>query len=197
MVEDRLRTPLAGWRPSRSLYMFAIVPPQPFYDEVRALQKEIAERYDTHEALRRPVHITLIPPFESEHEEEHQLIKFTTEFAATRSHFTIDIHGFGQFRERVIYVRPIESEPLMHMRDALKDAFRLHFPLLTPRQSHDEFHPHITIGYRDLTHAGFQHAWPEYEKRPFERQFSVESIVLLRHDGRWVEVTSARLASSE
>jgi 2'-5' RNA ligase len=173
--------------------MFAIVPPQPFYDEVRALQTEIAERYHSSEALRRPVHITLIPPFESERDEERSLIEFTTTFAATQPPFAIDIHSFGQFRERVIFVRPTECAPLMQMHDALNDAFRSRFPLLIPRRSHDNFHPHITIGYRDLTHAAFLHAWPEYEQRKFERQFPVGSIALLRHDGRWVEVTAGRL----
>ena len=50
------------------------------------------------------------------------------------------------------------------------------------------FHPHVTIAFRDLKRAIFVEAWDFFQTQSFDRQFSVNGISLLKHDGvQWEE----------
>jgi 2'-5' RNA ligase len=172
--------------------MFALIPTDPVYREIRVMQEYIAEQYRSSEALRRPVHITMIPPFEAPSDIEPGLIDFTQRFAACRDLFEIVIHGFGQFREKVLFVKPLISANLLELHHDLSVAFDTEFQQIHSRASHHEFHPHITIGYRDLSHERFLAAWKEFHTREFDRTFHAEHLSLMRHDGSWVECARGR-----
>ncbi|MGZ5209988.1 MAG: RNA 2',3'-cyclic phosphodiesterase, partial [Kaistella sp.] len=47
-----------------------------------------------------------------------------------------------------------------------------------------QFHPHLTVAYRDLTFENFKKAWEEYEKKTFEDSFLVDKICLFKHDSQ-------------
>jgi 2'-5' RNA ligase len=48
------------------------------------------------------------------------------------------------------------------------------------------FAPHMTVAFQDLTKQNFRAAWPEFQHRELEFQFTVSQLTLLIHDGkRW------------
>lgn len=55
------------------------------------------------------------------------------------------------------------------------------------------FHPHMTVGYRDLTFENFQKAWKVYKEKEFKTKFLVNEISLLRHDGKWTPIAKRAL----
>jgi 2'-5' RNA ligase len=57
----------------------------------------------------------------------------------------------------------------------------LHF---TRGEIMQDIHPHITIATRDLTPAAFDEVWPEIKGEEFRASFNVNSIFLLKHNGR-------------
>lgn len=184
---------------ARSLYLFALLPPEPIAAEIRGLQAIAAEKFASSEALSRPVHITLIPPFEATPATDLQLSDFVRAFASTRSAFEIILSGFGQFRGKVIYAHPVESNDLIQLQHALLMAFTAEFQDIVPRASHDRFRPHITVAYRDLAANRFVDAWEYFSGLGYEQRFNVEHLSLLRHEHRWVEVARGefRIGSSE
>lgn len=179
----------------RSLYMFTIVPPEPLAGELRELQHLMARDYHSHEALRRPVHLTLIPPFEATIVTEPTLIHFVRKFAPTQPSFTLQVQGFGQFRERVIFAAPTQSEPLARLHHTLAMEFSSRFQDVKLRSPHDKFHPHFTLAYRDLTHSMFFEAWAKFRVMPLDRTFMVDHICLMRHDDQWVEIARGQLGA--
>jgi 2'-5' RNA ligase len=184
---------MSGSAPKRGLYMFTIVPPASITPSIRAIQERIAEEYHSHEALRRPVHLTLIPPFETTIVTEIQLITFLRSFAAARPSFELQLDGFGQFREQVIYIKPIENPELSNLQHALVMSFGATFQDVRSRTSHDSFHPHFTLAYRDLTHPMFLKAWENVNRTTFNASFEVDRITLMRHDAEWVKIAQGLL----
>ncbi|MDZ7681592.1 MAG: 2'-5' RNA ligase family protein [Fodinibius sp.] len=53
-------------------------------------------------------------------------------------------------------------------------------------RSNNDFTPHMTVAYRDLSPDNFERAWEDFQDRSFDYSFEVNSIVLLKHDyQRW------------
>ncbi|MFM7858912.1 MAG: 2'-5' RNA ligase family protein, partial [Flammeovirgaceae bacterium] len=46
------------------------------------------------------------------------------------------------------------------------------------------FQPHVTIAFRDLRKPMFERAWEEFKHRNFKAEFTVDSIALLKHNGK-------------
>ena len=71
--------------------------------------------------------------------------------------------------------------------DGLKKRLDQHFPphnAFGVKVDRRPFHPHITIATRDLTKAQFLEAWPGFEHRPLEAEWTASHISLLRHNGQ-------------
>ncbi|RZJ47805.1 MAG: RNA 2',3'-cyclic phosphodiesterase, partial [Chryseobacterium sp.] len=54
------------------------------------------------------------------------------------------------------------------------------------------FHPHVTVGYRDLTWENYLKAWEVYCEKEFKTKFIVDKIMLLRHDGKWIPIAEKK-----
>lgn len=69
------------------------------------------------------------------------------------------------------------------LKKYLSDINKIRMPKM-----HEQFTPHITLANRDLSPENFQKAWPVFENRLFNDEFSCEKIVLYKHDGKlWQE----------
>jgi 2'-5' RNA ligase len=110
--------------------------------------------------------------------------------------FEIKLNGFGAFdnpKNPVIFVRPEASGNLNKLQRNLIAKLS---DLLPKEIAHTDtdFHPHITVAYRDLTSENFEKAWPEYELKPFSASFKVTTFHLLEHDGtKWNIVATKNL----
>lgn len=165
----------------KSLYFLALIPPEPIVTEVKQFKLHVQERYQSSRALRSPAHITLVPPFHADDSLAKQVIHTVETFALRCDPFGIQLDGFGCFTQNVIFVKPLESEQLSLLRGRLLSALSPCGISASPK-----FHPHITIGFRDLTMSAFKRAWEDFATREYRRAFEVEAIsLLLNGDDGW------------
>lgn len=171
------------------LYFVAISIPEPISSEIRIFQQEMAEQFESSRQLKIPVHITLIPPFRFISDDD--VIK-GFEKATSKLIFRSDIelNGFNQFREKVLFVSIEQNEELDETRskifERITDELSLQWPDYT-----SNFHPHITIANRDLSYKAFQKAWPIFRERTFSRRFNNIEIVLYKHvKGKWHQLSN-------
>lgn len=174
---------------TKGIYFIAIIPPEPLASEVRDIKECIREKYNSSAALRSPAHITLFPPFRREQELEKELILQTSDFAQHYQPFTIYLNGFDCFSPWVIFIRNEKSPALDELQEQLTEFMESTFGLKDPQHGRP-FHPHMTVAFKDLRKSEFRKAWAEFKNRSFERDFTVKSIFLLKHNGREWEVIS-------
>ncbi|HYM20390.1 MAG TPA: 2'-5' RNA ligase family protein [Candidatus Kapabacteria bacterium] len=178
------------------IYFFAIVPPEPVYGNIREIQEYVEKEYRTHEAMKRPVHTTLIAPFEAPVPVERELIDFTNNFAVKEKPFEVCIDGFGEFHQTTIYVKPIESPEIMGMQKRLSKEFAKVYSRGKSRGPSYGFHPHITIAFRDLSRPMFDKAWHEFESKIFRRRFILNHICLMKYDHGWKTIQKGIFAGN-
>lgn len=168
------------------LYFIALVLPDPVAQAVRAFQQTIADRFGSRATLRSPPHITLVPPFHMHEETQDMACDALTLRAALSVPFWVTLTGFGAFGNRVIYVHVIPSGQLSGLAVSLTTTL-LNCGIVL-RDTRRPFHPHVTIGYKDLQPCAFDAAWKYFEGVTIDRSFEAGDSVLLMHgDRRWEE----------
>jgi len=171
-----------------ALYFIAIVPADPVQAEVMRFKEEIYKQYGSKGALRSPAHITLHMPFKWKHKKFDSLITCLETFAKRQQVLTQELNGFSAFDHRVIYVDVEENAELRAMQKDLMTTVKKELNLFNADYKQRGFHPHMTIAFRDLKKATFLQAWPNYEHREYKAAFEVDSIALLKHNGKQWEV---------
>lgn len=152
-------------------------------DEIRAIKEEFSRDFSASHALRSPAHITLQMPFKRTPDHEPVMVNVLKEFAVGERSFTVELDGFGAFAPRVIFIKIRDHQHISGLHSRLRDVLlaQMEFPL---REIMNEVHPHITIATRDLSRDSFVKAWPLFENRKFTGSFTVNSIFLMKHNGR-------------
>jgi 2'-5' RNA ligase len=166
-----------------SLYFVAIIPPQELCDAITAVKNDFKERFSSKHALRLIPHITLKAPFSSAN--EAKVKDWFSNVPSTVPPFQQRLHHFNCFsnkRNPVIFIEPELNDALKQLqRDIIAD-FKKNFATIPVPQNELNFHPHITVGYRDLSYENFLLAWSEYRDKSFDASFRVENFCLLQHD---------------
>ncbi|WP_330443273.1 2'-5' RNA ligase family protein [Flavobacterium sp. C4GT6] len=182
--------------PLQNRYFIALIPPQEVCEQVTAFKKNIAINYNSHKALRVIPHITLKTPFNLEEKEHSLLMQWFHNLSFSINKFELQLNGFGCFNNSkapVIYVQPEYSAQLLSVQQSIIKQFATAFPN-TQIQFHDnDYHPHMTIGYRDLTYPEFEKAWSVYKNKPYKVQFEVQGIYLLQHDAKQWNIIAQHL----
>jgi 2'-5' RNA ligase len=178
--------------------MVAILPPEPIYSEVQEFKQHVAEVYNSIEAVKRPAHITVIPPIMLPEEKEKDVVNFLTRHLKPFIPFELSFDGFGVFGRRVIYVQPEKNELLEKLFQALIKPFNKKFPFRETSGPGYGFNPHMTIAYRDLKEQMFDAAWREFSDKIYRRKFMLGSLYLMRHTGKeWIAVAEIPFGSGE
>lgn len=177
------------------LFFIAVLPPLEIQEEVTAF-KEYAERYfRSSHALRSPPHITLFPPFRWPASRREALSGILAGFAREEASFLLRLNDFACFRPRVIYVDILPSTELTGLHRRLSE--RLDRDLGLAQKGRRDFHPHMTVAFKDLRPSMFNKAWAHFSGIPYERYFRVTALALLRHvDRRWQVVQEFPLSGS-
>lgn len=173
----------------KKLYFIAIYPPQKIIDEVKVFKEDLAFHYNNSKALKNDAHITLFPPFFREPELESDILTAFQKIDTDIAPFEIELNGFGSFpnpKNPVLFVQPESNGALVELYHRVKNHFNF---------MNYSFHPHITVGYRNLTFENYIKAWEIYKCKPFKTNFIVKEIVLLRHDGKWVPIAKKELGT--
>ena len=172
----------------KKMYFIAIYPPQEIIDEVKVFKKDLASNYYNSKALKNDAHITLFPPFERELDLENDIHVAFHKIDTNISPFEITLNGFGSFpnpKNPVLFVEPEKNQDLKDLHLRIKEIFNF---------KNYSFHPHVTVGFRDLTWENYLKAWEIYEEKEFKTKFIVDKITLLRHDGKWVPIAEKKLS---
>ena len=162
------------------MYFIALVLPEHLNKQVLVWKHLMHERYQCKVALKSPAHITLVPPFWLQEEQEDVLLKDIDSLAQNFSSFIIKTKNFSAFKPRTIFIDIERNQLLNNLKETTDDFFK--DKTYGVKIDNRAFHPHITIATRDLYKKSFHEAWPAFEKEIFEKEWSAEGISILRHN---------------
>jgi 2'-5' RNA ligase len=177
-------------------YFVALLTPQSIQDCANQIKQHFADHHGSRAALKSPPHITLQPPFTWFCSEQVLLETSLQEFAIAQSAVPVTLNGFAAFPPRVIYINVLRTSDLLALQTSLMDHCESKLGIVDPVGKQRPFVPHLTVAFRDLTPPNFQAAWPEFQDRPFDFEFTASHLTLLRHDGmRWNTLSEFRFQS--
>lgn len=181
-------------RKKEALYFIAIIPPSPIYEEALKLKNYFKDNFQSKASLNSPPHITLHMPFQWKEAKEELLIQSLKVFANSQTSFEIALQNFNCFQPRVIYIDVVPNEPLSSLQRELHRFVKRELAIFNANYKDHPFHPHITLAFRDLRKQHFSKAWEEFKDRKFDARFTVNAIVLLKHNGKeWSPLNSFQL----
>lgn len=176
---------------SENLYFIAIIPPEPIYGDALALKHHFKDHYSSKAALNSPPHITLHMPFKWKESKEAALIADLEEFSARQKSFELSLNNFSSFEPRVILIDVIKDDSLAKLQKDIKRFCKMELNLFNADYKEYAYHPHLTLAFRDLKKPQFYKAWEDFKQKKFEVTFDVDSIALLKHDGKEWKVFKA------
>ena len=167
------------------LYLTALLPPPELAAKEHAIKQSIAEQYDTHVAITKPAHITLVPPYRATEAQLNNLLPVHEAAAKQISPFELILDGFGCFEgNKTVFINVEPSKPLQQLFTQLRLGF---IDMGQSKEKHfhgDTLRPHLTVAYRDLTPESFEAIWQAYEHEPFSDVFPVNSIWIMKYVDR-------------
>lgn len=166
--------------------MLAIMPPPELTSDIEKIRRQFAEKYHCKAALKPPVHITLIPPYKATADTEEALAGALSEWGRTQIPFPVTLENFDTFRRNgVIFINVSSNELLQLFQADLERKFKTLLPHAVPGH-HRSYHPHVTIGYRDIPPQVFPAAANEYLAHKFFATFVTDRFYLWKHNTqRW------------
>ncbi len=177
----------------RNRYFLALVTPPPLFDQILALKTYFKDQFQSKAALNSPPHITLQMPFEWPSEKEEELIDALQNLSSTLTPTTVKLKNFDCFSPHVIFIHVIPSAGITSLQSKVRQFCKAELDLSANDQP---FHPHVTIGFRDLKKPAFNLAWTEFKKKLFNGKFLADQISLLIHDGKkWKVIRNFPLPS--
>jgi len=173
---------------NKSLYFIAIVPPQPYFQQILDWKNYFAENHHSKGALRSPPHITLHMPFKWQEKREGEIHKFLRSIVIDQEVFSIQLKNFSAFEPRVIYIDVVENQELGVLQKKVAENARKSLGIFNDDYKNRGFSPHVTVAFRDLKKPEFYNAWQTFKNKEFEATFNVEDLCLLKHNGRNWEI---------
>lgn len=176
----------------QSLYFIALLPDRELAERITNIKNSFARNYNCVAALKTMPHITLKSPFKRGPEVEVEMHMRLQHFFEQHNGFTVQLSGFGCFdnpKNKVIYINVLKNEQLSQLHKNLMSYLQSELYFREP-ETPFAFHPHITLGYRDLSPENFSQAWKVYEHAEFTGKFKVSAAFLLKHNYRNWEVLS-------
>lgn len=171
----------------KKMYFIAIYPPQKIIEEIKIFKQDFVLNFDNSKALKNEAHITLFPPFSRELTLENDILEAFQKIDTAVSPFEIELNGFGSFahpKNPVVFVKPEDNEQLNDLYLRVKEIFNF---------MNYSFHPHVTVGFRNLTWENYLKAWEKYQEKEYKTKFLVDKITLLRHDENWIPIAEKKL----
>jgi 2'-5' RNA ligase len=173
---------------SEKRYFIAILPPIDLMNEVERIKVDFEENYQSKGAKNAPAHITLHMPFLWKEEKEQLLISGLSTLQKNNSSFTIQLHHFSHFDDRVIFIDVKMSDVLIQLQKQVVNCMK-HLFIFNQLEDKRGFHPHMTVAFRDLKKEQYTKAWSVYKEKKFDKSFSCSSFSLLRYENKlWKEI---------
>ena len=167
-------------------YFLAVLPPEEILEKAESIKQGIKTNFGVKYALKSPAHITLKMPFSYNESKEDVLIQRLQEFASTQDQFVLKIGGIDTFGKRVIFLDVEKNQHLIRLQSELKRFCKttLH---LVDELSDRNFHPHMTLAFKDLKPNLFDEVLLFVQNLSFYSEFRVKELVLLKRvNHRWI-----------
>lgn len=167
-------------------YFLALIPPDPIFSKSHEIKQKIQEKFGLKYALKSPPHITLKMPFSYNEAKEVELTNRLSEFLADQKSFSLGISGVGTFGQRVIFQKVVLNLELIELQKKLKFFCKREL-LLVDELSDRNYHPHLTLAFKDLKPSKFEGVLELVKESQFDAEFEVDRMVLLKKtEGRWM-----------
>jgi len=167
-------------------YFLAIVPEGEFQDRVTNLKLEIKDRFQAKYALKSPAHITVKMPFVYNEAKEEKLIEKLGSFTNAYEPMTLTIGGVRTFGNRVIYLNVDAGKDLYGFQKELKTFCKRELNLVD-ELSDRNFHPHMTIAFKDINKSQFQNILQFSTEINLRLTLEISCILLLKRvNHSWV-----------
>jgi len=173
--------------PQENLYFVALIPHDAVSGEVTEFKNDIALNYNSSKALRTMPHITLKAPFKLLEREHKNLLEWFANLRPRMESFTVELQDFGSFPNKdnpVIYVKPLMTSSLERLQKTILTSFENAYPDIFIPYTERNFHPHMTIAFRDLTPEQYERAMDSYQHKKYSAFFKADKFCLLQHNGK-------------
>lgn len=167
-----------------NLFLVCLVPPISIVEDIDEIRTYISEKFNVHESLKRPAHITLYPPVKlSSLEAENRFFKALGD-ALFNIPFTQVLKNFSSFPEHTFFLDVERNEGIINLEKQIRTAL---LPLkLQEKRDTNKFNPHLTLAFKDLKPPVFKQITEEFKDRKFKREFPVSSFSVYKHQNkRW------------
>jgi 2'-5' RNA ligase len=179
----------------RTLYLVALLPPEPVLAQTWALKQEVHRLTGSRNAVRLPPHITLLPPFHEAADFDNTCAAALTTFAAAQTSFPVSLEDFAWFGDRTLFVSVSGKAALEAFHAQLLAWCTAHLPTI-PCEARP-YTPHLTLATRDLPPAQVPMLRQLFAERTYAATFEVANFTLFRHDGQhWQQSATFALSVS-
>ena len=161
------------------MYYLAIVCPDNLNNKIKGFKVWMQENFGCKVALKSPAHITIIPPFWFDFDNEAIILQAISSFQSSIESIEIELTSFAHFRNRVLYISVKPNQYLERIKYETEDHFISLLGKVIKKET-KPFIPHITIANRDMKPADFDKAWAHFINRKFEAIFETQQISLLK-----------------
>lgn len=163
------------------LKLIAILVPEPIRSQVVAEQHHIAIEWGPKHALRTPPHLTIIPPLSVDDKTDEILRDIAITVVQRTTPFNLQLHGYGAFKPRVVFIQPGESDALQDLYRQWRVLLERSTPQLLRKYPDRPYHPHLTLAHRDVAPEQFRPMWNHYKDKSFEASFDVSGFWILNN----------------
>lgn len=167
-------------------YFLALVPPTDILQKAHDIKILIRDQFGIKYALKSPPHVTLKMPFNFNEAKEAMLEQKLLDFLKDQKPFKVKITGVGTFGNRVIYLSIEKSPELVQLQSDLKTFCKKELNLVD-ELSDRNYHPHLTVAFKDLKPGQFAKVLGLVRKESFEAEYAATDLTLLKRvEYRWV-----------
>jgi 2'-5' RNA ligase len=170
---------------SMQKYFLAIVPTDVIQEKATSLKLDLKSQFNIKYALKSPAHVTMKMPFSYNEAKEDILIDKLGIFFATKRPFKIQVYGAGTFGKRVIFWKIKADAELYELQTDLKTFCKRELNLVD-ELSDRNYHPHMTIAFKDVKDRDFDEVFTSVLKSSIKSELPVKQLTLLkRENGNW------------
>ena len=173
---------------SNQRFFIALIPNPEIQKYANQVKQRFAETYNSHAAQKSPPHITLQPPFRWEKENLPILQQNLKEFAQTKASIPVTFSNFGAFPPKVIFINVLKTPELLQIKKDLQIHLQRSLGIAHKEPKNRQFHPHLTVAFRDLSKQNFSLAWQKYKDQELYFRCTISQLTLLIHNGQQWEI---------
>jgi 2'-5' RNA ligase len=166
----------------KHLLLVAIMPDDPTTEIIEQIRQDFANKYNCKAALKPLIHITLIPPFYIEGPGTERVESLLAGSVTGMPSFTVRLRNYGTFpKNRVVFIDIEQAPELLELQANIQKIMSTEYGVAIKLQP--RFHPHITIGRKDIPRSLYPAAAAEYSSKRIAHSFHCSKVALLKHDG--------------